>query len=109
MTYRPGELDQRVSVQRETLISDGLGGDILSWVNQGYYWCHVRPMSARESVDFDQRHAQAEYLFVFRNGISILDTDRIDWEGEQFNIVARKQPKGRALYVEVIGARGVAQ
>ena len=78
--FRPGELDQRVTVQRQTLTQDGLGGDALAWVDQGAYWCHVRPLSGRESTGFDQLQGEA-----------------------------RKQPKTRALYIEVTAERGVAQ
>jgi len=52
---------------------------------------------------------EAAYMFVFRNGISLLDSDRLDWQGDQYNITLRKQPKSRALYIEVTAERGVAQ
>jgi len=107
--FRPGELDQRVTVQRQTLTQDGIGGDTLAWVDQGAYWCHVRPLSGRESTGFDQLQGESAYMFVFRNGISLLDSDRLDWQGDQYNITLRKQPKSRALYIEVTAERGVAQ
>ena len=107
--FRPGELDQRVKVQRLSPTPDGYGGTTDQWVEIGEFWAHVRPLSGREIQDFDQLQGEARYLFVFRNGIDLRDADRLDWYGEQFNIRVRKQPKGRAMYVEVEAERGVAQ
>lgn len=109
MTYRPGELDQRVKVLSKQKVSDDMGGNTTSWVETGEYWAHVRPMSGREIQDFDTIQGTALYLFVFRNGLEIKDSDRLDWDGEQFNVRFRKQPKGRAMYIEVNAERGVAQ
>ena len=109
MAYRTGELDQRVKVMRKQEVSDGYGGITVSWIESGDYWSHVRPMAGREIEDFDRLQGTASYLFVFRNGIDLQDDDRLDWYGEQFNVRVRKQPKGRAMYVEVEAERGVAQ
>jgi len=109
MSYRAGELDQRVKVMRLANAPDGYGGFTTEWLEAGEYWAHVRPMSGREVVDFERLQGEASYLFVFRNGIDLLDADRLDWYGEQFNIRVRKQPKARAMYVEVEAERGVAQ
>lgn len=107
--FRPGELDQRVSVMRYTKTPDGFGGFETAWSKVGEYWAHVRPVTGRELVDFDRIQGTANYLFVFRNGVDLKDADRLDWEGDQYNIRFRKQPKKRALYIEVQAERGVAQ
>ena len=107
--FRPGELDQRVKVIRKVSTSDGYGGTTNTTQEVGEYWCHVRPLSGREIEDFDRLQGTANYLFVFRNGIDLKDSDRLDWYGDQYNIRFRKQPKGRAMYVEVMAERGVAQ
>lgn len=109
MTYRTGELDQRVTVMRLTNTPDGYGGFATTWSKAGEYWAHVRPQSGREQVDFERIQGTANYLFVFRNGVDLRDADRLDWQGEQFNIRFRKQPKTRSMYVEVEAERGVAQ
>lgn len=109
MTYRTGELDQRVKVMRQTSTDDGYGGQIVEFIESGEYWCHVRPLSGRETVEADRLAGEATYLFVFRNGMDVQDSDRLDWYGDQYNIRVRKQPKGRAMYIEIEAERGVAQ
>lgn len=111
MTYRTGELDQRITFQEEVKTSDGMGGNSIAWsdISIGEVWAHVRPVGGREVTEFDRVNAEGRYLFVIRNRQDILDSYRIMWDGEPFNIRLRKQPKKRALYLEIEGERGVAQ
>ena len=111
MTYRVGELDQRIAFQEMTKTPDGLGGNTVVWstITNGDAWAHVRPASGREVTEFDRVNAEAKYLFVVRNRQDIQDSYRILWDGEPFNIRLRKQPKTRTLYLEIDGERGVAQ
>ena len=107
--YHSGELRDRVKVLREQITPDGIGGNTSEWVIQGAYWAHVRPLSGREITEYDRVNAEARYLFVVRYPAEIADSDRIIWEGEEFNIRVRKQPKGRDLYMQIEAERGVAQ
>jgi len=109
MTYRAGELDQRITFQARQVTSDGMGGDSFVWVNLCDAWARVRPKSGREVTEFDRVNAEAGYLFVVRNRQDITDSNRILWDGEPYNIQVRKQPKKRALYLEIDAYRGVAQ
>lgn len=108
MTYRPGELDQRVTVSRKVLTPDGAGGNVQTWSVIDTFWSHVRPLNGKELANFDGLQNEVMYLFVFRNGIDLRDDDLLSWDNESFNIRVRKQPKGRALYLEVEAERGVA-
>lgn len=108
MTFRPGELDQRVTVSRKVMTVDTMGGYTKTWSVLGDFWAHVRPLSGNESAKYDSVQAEARYLFVFRNGIDIQDDDLLTWQTESFNIRVRRQPKNRALYLEVEAERGVA-
>jgi SPP1 family predicted phage head-tail adaptor len=108
MTYRTGELDQRVKVLRQSLASDGMGGSSLDWVEVSEIWAHVRPKGGREVTEFDRVNGQSSYLFVVRNGLDVRDSDALEWDGVRFNITTRKQPSRRALYLEIDAERGVA-
>ena len=109
MSFRPGELDQRIVIERFANVSDGMGGNTVTWSTQFTLWALVRPLSGRENTDFERVQGEASYLFVVRYPIDILDADRILWEGDYYNIRVRKQPKGRDLYMQIEAERGVAQ
>ena len=112
MTFRAGELDQRVTFQKRQSTSDGMGGSSFVWVNidvSPTVWGHVRPNGGKENIQFERVNAEAGYLFVIRNRQDILESYRILWDNEPFNITVAKKPKTRALYLEIEAERGVAQ
>ena len=109
MTFRPGELDKRITLRRESLTPDGQGGNHLTVADYDTVWAHVRPLSGREREQFDRVNAEASYLFVIRNRQDIRENDRVLWEGVEYNIRLIKGRAGRPLYLEIIGDRGVAQ
>lgn len=109
MTYRVGELDQRVAIQRLTLTSDGQGGSIDSWSVLATVWAHARPRGGKESVQFDRVNGEHSYLFVIRYMADIRQSDRLVWQGECYNIRAINNRSGRRLYLELDAERGVAQ
>jgi len=108
MTYRVGELDQRIKILRQQLTPDGMGGNSLAWSEVSEVWAHVRPKGGREVTEFDRVNGQASYLIVVRNRLDIKDSDTIEWGGVRFNISVRKQPSKRALYMEIDADRGKA-
>lgn len=109
MTYRVGELDQRVTIQRLTLASDGQGGSTESWADVVTVWAHVRPRSGREVVQFDRVNGEHAYLFVIRYRSGIRESDRLVWQGVNYNIRSISDQSGRKLYLELDAERGVAQ
>lgn len=110
MAFRPGELDQLITIQRKVNASDDMGGQgVDSWADLFDLWALARPASGRESVDYDRVQGEAKYLFVVRYPVEILDEDRIMWGGVPFNIRFRRQPTGRDLYMQIEAERGVAQ
>lgn len=112
MNYRAGELDQRITFQERSKVPDGLGGSVDTWVDittLSSIWAHVRPKSGREVTEYDRVNAETNYVFAMRYRGDLLESYRIMWDGEPFNIKAIPKPKSRALYMEIEGQRGVPQ
>lgn len=109
MAFQPGELDQRVKIMRQVLTPDGYGGNAKTWTEIAEVWAKVMPVSGGEVTDYERVNAEARYLFVIRYPQDVIDSDRLDWDGEGYNIRVRKKPKGRDLYMRIEAERGVAQ
>lgn len=106
---RPGRLDQRILIQRETLTDDGMGGDTLSWVNHVNTWAGVAPSSGRENEYGQQVQASNLVIFTIRYREDLLLTDRVVWNGDSYNILALPPPSTRKLYRTIEAERGIAQ
>jgi SPP1 family predicted phage head-tail adaptor len=107
--YRPGELDQLITVQRETLTDDGMGGQEIALTNVATdIWAKARPLSGKEYDRHDKLNASAMYLFVIRARDDLNESDRIIWNGNTYNIRSILPRGSRSLYLEIDAERGVA-
>ena len=108
MKWQPGELDQRITIVREALTTDGMGGQTVSTSTVATVWAKVVALSGREAVRDDRLNAESAYLFVIRWRSDVREADRITWGGVTYNIRAIKQDGGRKMYLEINAERGVA-
>lgn len=107
-----GELDQRVELQTQSRVSDGMGGSTVSWVTQDTVWAHVRPLSGGESQRFGGIEATGGYRVAIRNrsDLSINETWRVNWtdRGTTMNIRFVEDGGKRNLYLVLQCEQGVA-
>lgn len=109
MTYRIGELRERVTIRRSTETRDSLGSPVLTETDVATVWALVRPMSGRERQVGNTEAATAGYLFVFRQGVSaqhaISTTDALVWRGDSYDVTFVKSRGPAAHYTEVEAVR----
>lgn len=103
-----GKLDERISLQRATLIADGQGGQSESWTEYAEVWASVRPMKGMERQASQREEAISDYLVTVRYLDDILDSDRIVWRGRQLNIRFKRDAGPRAQYLEIEAELGAA-
>ena len=110
MSFRPGELDQRVSLQKEERTPDGQGGFTKTWQEQSEVWAHVRPMRGSERQHADRAQAEAGYLVVIRYQSGINESWRVKWLGMDLvmNITFVQDGGKRSAYLPIECTRGVA-
>ncbi len=103
---KPGQLDQRVTLQSKTRTADNMGGATETWSDVGTFWAMVRPMRGRETLDDQRVEAKGMYRFVMRER-DVNETQRFLWKGEAYNIRAVMREGGRSLYLDIDAERGV--
>lgn len=109
---RPGQLDQRIKVKRYTLADDGYGGKTRNAPTVLFEaWASVNARGGSEQDRADREQAEATVIFTIRNrrDVTLLETDRIEWQGVEYNIRVPLDQGGRVLYLEIVAERGVAQ
>lgn len=78
----PGELDQLISIQRETRVPDGMGGVDIQIIDIATnLWAKARALSGTEALRHDQVTAIALVRFIIRNRDDLKEDDRIVWNG----------------------------
>ncbi|HEY6527271.1 MAG TPA: phage head closure protein [Cellvibrionaceae bacterium] len=108
-TYRAGQLNKRITVQRQVLTDDGAGGKTNQWVAVRNCWAYRRQLSAKESVQADQLKASSTWIFVIRNHPQkIKETDSLIYGQERYNIRGISPQDVDCPFIEITAEAGVA-
>lgn len=108
MTYQTGELNERITLSREVMTPDGIGGYVRTLKSICDVWALVRPMSGREREHAQAIQASANYFVVIRYRDDIRENDIITWRGRRMNIRFVRDRGPRALFLEMDVEAGVA-
>jgi SPP1 family predicted phage head-tail adaptor len=105
----PGELDQLITIKRESLADDGMGGHDVTLSDVAVdLWAKARALSGKEFERYDQVNATAMVMFIIRNRTDLLQTDQIQWNGAAYNIRYIHPTSTRDLYLMIEAEKGVA-
>lgn len=105
---RAGALDQRITIERETLTDDGAGGKLSTWATLATVWGEVKPMNGSELLARGGVVAVSKVRFTIRNSLALSETDRISWGGKVYNIREILTAGNRPLTIEIVAERGVS-
>lgn len=106
-----GSLDERITVRRESLVDDGMGGSVVTDSVVGTFNACVMVMSGRERDMATQTENRRNYRFKIRRSTAsaaILEKDKIVWRDKIMNIRFIVDEGPRAMYLEMEAEYGVA-
>ena len=103
-------LDERVTFERATNVSDGGGGSTLTWAT--YFTCAamVEAISGRERANADQTQSPRNYrvtLWRSSETAGLTTRDRLDWRGKKMQIRFIADEGPRPLYLMLDCEAGV--
>ena len=105
---RTGRMDQAITIERRTEVSDGTGGVSRSWTPLAEVWAAVKPRVGRESMSEGRIAAAYSVTFTIYNR-DIEERDRIVWNGEYYNVRGVMRAGERELYLDVDAERGASE
>jgi SPP1 family predicted phage head-tail adaptor len=105
---QPGEMDQRVRIERKADVADGMGGFTSGWTTVATVWAKVEPVSGRERDMAAQTEAPRNYRITIRRRADLLDSDRLVWSRRTLNIRFIADAGGRQAYLLLDAEMGVA-
>lgn len=108
MNIDPGEMTERIELQRKTRVRDGAGGATGDFSTYDTVWARVRPVRGGEKVAAQRQEGKALYEIVIRNRTDVRDEDRILWSARTMNIrfVPPTSAREQFLAIEAeLGAR----
>lgn len=104
---KAGDLDQRVTIQRSTATSDGMGGQVLTWATAQELWANVKSVKGREIDHFGRLVTVETYLVIVRYGHTITTVDRIVWGQKTMNILSAQDRDGDRRWLTILAETGI--
>lgn len=81
-----GDLRQRVTIQRATAVSDGYGGETLTWTSGATVRAQVIERGGREPQIADRPVMVVGYEVMIRSGQTVSHLDRLLWNDKTLQI-----------------------
>lgn len=103
-----GALREPITIQRKVSVSDGMGGQAISWTDLATVRAHVKPLSGREALQAMQLQASITHRIYMRYRADLLPSDRLVMRGQPLQIRAILNMEMRNQWLEVSADSGVA-
>ena len=107
--FYSGKLRNRITIERLTLTPDGIGGNAETWVVNKSLKAYIKPTSGSETLHSQRLEARLTHKVYIRYVTDIINTDRVVFNGRNFQIRAIINIEERNKWIELSCEEGVAQ
>lgn len=81
-----GRFRRRIRVEKQAFVSDGMGGQTVTWSEDFKVWAQIEPISGRQKLDLDAISSTVSHVIRFRCEEDVTNENRIIYNGREFNI-----------------------
>jgi SPP1 family predicted phage head-tail adaptor len=83
-----GKLNKLATVQTYTNASDGMGGFITTWANDGTVWCDIMPLSGSQRLEYGNLTTDVSHKVEARYNVNLSEQKRLSYGGRNFTLKA---------------------
>lgn len=91
MTIDAGQLDRRLDVLRRTVASGDKWGDVYAYEPVNTLWAALKHDAEDERHAAEQAYAVRVVTFTTRYSADLFDTDRLECEGVEYEVIGIRQ------------------
>lgn len=102
----PGQLRDRVTIQRDSGTSGDGGAYEPTWIEVAQVWANVRPLTVRESLVAQQTASRVNYVVTIRYRQDVSAEMRLVWRGASMNILGVTNPDQHRAFLEITAVLG---
>lgn len=81
-----GEFDQRITFQQKSVTRNGLGEEVVTWVDVATVWAKVMPMRGNAFFAANQQQHVIDARFLIRDRTGIATDMRLQWKSSPYDI-----------------------
>ena len=109
---RSGQLNRRITLQRQSTAQDSYGGPVRTWTDLGTFWAEIQPLSGRELESAQRMASEISHQIVVRYQAIFADTRQVAgyralYRSRSFNIHAALNDEERNVLVTLLASEGL--
>ena len=106
-SYCTGEMKHQVTVERGTTSDDDCGRRTTTWIPVDNIFCAIKQKSGSEKFAQDTIRTVKMKSFITRYGVDIVESDRLLFNGQYYNIKTINNVAERDIWLEIDAEQGV--
>ena len=111
-SLRAGQLNRRITLQRQSNAQDSYGGPVRTWLNVATIWADIQPLTGRELESAQRMASEVSHQIVVRYQAIFADTRQVAgyralYRSRIFNIHAALNDEERNVLVTLLASEGL--
>ena len=111
-SLRAGQLNRRISLQRQSNAQDSYGGPVRTWLNVATIWADIQPLTGRELESAQRMASEISHQITVRYQASLTDTRVVSgyralYKARIFNIHAALNEDESNVLVTLLASEGL--
>ena len=111
-SLRAGQLNRRITLQRQSNVQDSYGGPVRTWLNVATIWADIQPLTGRELESAQRMASEISHQITVRYQASLTDTRVVSgyralYKARIFNIHAALNEDESKVLVTLLASEGL--
>ena len=111
-SLRAGQLNRRITLQRQSNVQDSYGGPVRTWLNVATVWADIQPLTGRELESAQRMASEVSHQIVVRYQAIFADTRQVAgyralYRSRIFNIHAALNEDESNVLVTLLASEGL--
>ena len=111
-SLRAGQLNRRITLQRQSIVQDSYGGPVRTWLNVATIWADIQPLTGRELEIAQRMASEISHQITVRYQASLTDTGVVSgyralYKARIFNIHAALNEDESNVLVTLLASEGL--
>ena len=98
---RPGAMKRRIEIERPTMTTDDLGGQVVTLTSLGTFWAEVRRIDGTRYLQYEATNFTRPFEITIRQNIEILESDRILFDGQVLIVASVERDYDKFRYQRI--------
>lgn len=107
IVFSAGRASQRITLQEKSVTRNGIGEEVVSWVDVVTVWAEVWPLKGREFFAAAETQYAADVRFRIRYRAGVVREMRVFWNSEPYDITQVVDVGAEHHTIEILAVNGL--